>query len=81
MRNLRPRDKELLRELANGGLLDVIKERAELKLFNKFRTAGDTDRWQLGVTCDALKAVMVELQATINEAIRDGTADDNADAA
>ena len=74
-RNLRPRDKELLRELADGGLLDVIKERAELKLFNKFRAAGDADRWQIGLTCDALKAVMVELQATINEALRDGPTD------
>lgn len=80
MRNLRPRDKELLRELADGGLLDVVKERAELKLFNKFRAAGDADRWQLGLTCDALKAVMVELQATINEAMRDERTD-NADAA
>jgi hypothetical protein len=80
VRNLRARDKELLRELADGGLLDEIQERAELKLFNKFRAAGDADRFQLGLTCDALKAVIVELQATINEAVRDGPTD-NANAA
>lgn len=79
MRNLRPRDKELLRELADGGLLDLVVERAELKLFEKFRTAGENDRWQLGVTCDALKAVTVELQKATNEALRDERP--NADAA
>ena len=82
MRTLRPRDKELLRELADGGLLDVIKERAEQKLFNKFKSTSDQhERLEIGKTSDALKAVIVELQATINEALRDGTADDNADAA
>ena len=75
MRNLRPRDKELLRELADGGLLDVIKERAEQKLFNRFKTADAEQRLQIGIICDALKAVTVELQATINEATRDGPTD------
>ena len=75
MRNLRPRDKELLRELADGGLLDVIKERAEQKLFNRFKTADAEQRLQIGITCDALHAVTVELQATINEAMRDGPTD------
>ncbi len=80
MRNLRPRDRELLRELADGGLLDVIQERAELKLFNQFKAAGESDRWQLGVTCDALKAVTIELQIVVNEALRDERTD-TADAA
>lgn len=71
MRNLRPRDKELLREFADGGLLDEIVERAQLKLFNEFKSAKVQERWQIGVTCDALKVVTVELQATINEAMRD----------
>lgn len=80
MRHLRPRDKELLRELADGGLLDLVVERAELKLFEQFRAAGESDRWQLGVTCDALKAVTIELQKATNEALRDERTN-NADAA
>ena len=76
MRNLRPHDQELLRAFADAGLLDEIVERAELKLFNKFKSTGDQhERLEIGKTCDALKAVTVELQATINEAMRNGPSD------
>jgi len=72
---MRPRDRELLRELADGGLIDRLVERAELRLFEKFKNASETDRWHLGVTCDALKAVTVELQKAVNEVLRDDRPD------
>ena len=82
MRQLRPHDKELLRAFADAGLLAEMQERTELKLFNQFKNTTDMhERLEIGKTCDALKAVTVEFQATINEAMRDERANRDTNAA
>lgn len=79
-RALNSTDVQLLVALDDSDLLELILDRAHHKIFKRWLDADAKDRWEIGHTADALKALTVEIQATVNEAHRNGKFDE-ADAA
>lgn len=71
-RALNSTDVQLLVALDDSDLLELILDRAHHKIFKRWLDADAKDRWEIGHTADALKAITVEIQATVNEAHRNG---------
>ena len=69
-RALEQRDLELLREVGARELIEFFIERVEVRLFNDFKAGTVEERRHTGYSLDALHALGTEIQATINEAIR-----------
>ena len=67
---LTTREAELMAELSERGLLDKFIDGAQRRLFEEFRTGSVETRRHTGYALDALKILGVEIQATMNEAIR-----------
>lgn len=66
--------REALQLLDSTGYFTALFERTELRLFKRFK-AEPAERSATGYQVDALRELHVELQANVNEAIRDGKPD------